>query len=69
MVFLDVGEWVTSNLLFGAVFVVAGAGVVGLFWYVLRGDRLNRRGLQSDRAEDFVETVTATREPQGREQG
>ena len=40
--FLATGEWWVSNLLFGAAFVVAGVGVVGIGWWVLRGDRLNR---------------------------
>ncbi len=40
--FLDAGEWWFANLLFGAAFLVAGIGIVGIAVYVLRGDRLNR---------------------------
>ena len=41
MVYLA-GEWVLANLMLGLAFVVAGAGVLGLGWWVVRGDRINR---------------------------
>lgn len=40
--FLATGEWWVANILFGAAFVVAGIGIVGIGWWVVRGDRLNR---------------------------
>lgn len=40
--FLATGEWWFANILFGAVFVVAGIGIVGIGWWVMRGERLNR---------------------------
>ncbi len=55
-----VGEWVPANLLFGAAFVVAVAGVIGLGWYVMRGDRLNRANLPAGTAEPGIEVVTGT---------
>ena len=36
------GEWVPANLGFGAVFLIAALGCVGLGWWVVRGDRINR---------------------------
>jgi hypothetical protein len=36
------GEWWTANIGFGLVLLVAGLGCVGLGWWVIRGDRLNR---------------------------
>jgi hypothetical protein len=36
------GEWIPSNILFGAAFVFAGLLVVGLGAWVLSGDRRNR---------------------------
>lgn len=42
MLYLDTGEWVSSNLLFSAAFVVALLGIIGIAVYVLRGDRMNR---------------------------
>jgi hypothetical protein len=41
MVFL-VGEWVPAWLGLSVTFLVAGLGVVGLGWWVLRKDKLNR---------------------------
>ena len=41
MVFLA-GEWVPAGLGFSITFLVAGLGVVGLGWWVLRGDARNR---------------------------
>ena len=37
------GEWVTANLGFGLVFLLAGAGCIALGYWVIRGDRLNRQ--------------------------
>lgn len=39
----DAGEWVYASLFMGLAFLVAALGVVGLGWYVMRGDSLNRR--------------------------
>jgi Tfp pilus assembly protein PilO len=36
------GEWVNAWLEMSITFLVAALGVVGLGWWVLRGDRLNR---------------------------
>ena len=36
------GEWVPAWLEMSITFLVAALGVVGLGWWVLRGDRLNR---------------------------
>ena len=36
------GEWVPAWLYLSITFLVASMGVVGLGWWVLRGDRLNR---------------------------
>ena len=48
MVFLA-GEWVPAWLWMSMTFLVAGLGVAGLGWWVLRGDARNRA------AEDAVE--------------
>lgn len=40
---VDAGEWVTASLFMGLAFLVAALGVVGLGWYVMRGDSRNRR--------------------------
>jgi hypothetical protein len=37
-----IGEWWQANLAMGGAFIVAAAGVVGLGWWVLRGDGINR---------------------------
>ena len=42
MNYLYIGEWWIANVLFGVVFIVAGAGITGIAWYVLKHDRLNR---------------------------
>ena len=42
---LLLGEWWMSNILFGGVFLVAAIFIIALAWYVLRGDRLNRIGV------------------------
>jgi hypothetical protein len=39
------GEWWQSNAMFGGVFAVVAIFVFGLAWYVMRGDRLNRTGI------------------------
>jgi hypothetical protein len=36
------GEWVPAWLALSVTFLVASLGVVGLGWWVLRGDKLNR---------------------------
>jgi hypothetical protein len=36
------GEWVPAFVGMGLAFLVAASGVIGLGWWVLRGDRLNR---------------------------
>ena len=41
-VFLNVGEWVPAWLGLSATFLVASLVVVGLGWWVLRGDARNR---------------------------
>ena len=54
MLYLAIGEWVTSNILFAAAFAVALGAIVGIAVYVLRGDRLNRATLDQP-----IETATA----------
>lgn len=46
---LLVGEWVPAWLWMSMTFLVATLGVVGLGWWVLRGDAINRK------AEDAVQ--------------
>jgi hypothetical protein len=36
------GEWVSAWLFMSVTFLVAALGVVGLGWWVLRGDARNR---------------------------
>jgi hypothetical protein len=43
-VILLAGEWVAAWLAMSVTFLVASLGVVGLGWWVLRGDALNRAG-------------------------
>ena len=38
----QVGEWVPAWLAMSVTFLVASLGVVGLGWWVLRGDARNR---------------------------
>ncbi len=45
MLYLATGEWVTSNILFSAAFLVAMIGIIGIAVYVLRGDRMNRAAM------------------------
>ena len=42
MLLLAAGEWVPAWLFMSITFLVASLGVVGLGWWVLRGDALNR---------------------------
>jgi hypothetical protein len=42
------GEWWQSNAMFGGVFAVIAIFVFGLAWYVMRGDRLNRLGIDDE---------------------
>jgi hypothetical protein len=48
------GEWVPAWLAMSITFLVASLGVVGLGWWVLRGDTRNRAG------EDAVEAAATT---------
>ena len=44
MIFLaQSGEWVNAWLEMSITFLVASLGVVGLGWWVVRGDRRNRK--------------------------
>jgi hypothetical protein len=43
-VILLAGEWVAAWLAMSVTFLVASLGVVGLGWWVLRGDARNRAG-------------------------
>jgi hypothetical protein len=42
LIFLNAGEWVPAWLFMSLTFLVASLGVVGLGWWVLRGDARNR---------------------------
>jgi len=42
VIFLNAGEWVPAWLYMSITFLVASLGVVGLGWWVLRGDERNR---------------------------
>lgn len=42
------GEWVPAWLAMSVTFLVASLGVVGLGWWVLRGDKLNRAAEEAD---------------------
>ena len=42
MILLNAGEWVPAWLYMSITFLVASLGVVGLGWWVLRGDARNR---------------------------
>jgi hypothetical protein len=48
------GEWVPAWLAMSITFLVAALGVVGLGWWVLRGDARNRA------AEEAAENATST---------
>ena len=41
------GEWIPAWLGLSVTFLVAAVGVVGLGWWVLRGDARNRRTEES----------------------
>ena len=42
------GEWPFANLLFGTVFLAAALGVTGIGYWVIRADRLNRKGEETE---------------------
>jgi len=44
------GEWVPAWLAMSIAFLVAGLGVAGLGWWVLRGDARNRAGEEAAEA-------------------
>jgi hypothetical protein len=46
-VVLLIGEWVAAWLAMSVTFLVAALGVVGLGWWVLRGDARNRASERS----------------------
>jgi hypothetical protein len=56
VILLAGGEWVAAWLAMSITFLVASLGVVGLGWWVLRGDARNRKG------EDVGEAVNAAHE-------
>jgi hypothetical protein len=57
MIFLaEAGEWVSAWLAMSITFLVASLGVVGLGWWVLRGDARNRKG------EEVAEAATPEHE-------
>jgi hypothetical protein len=37
------GEWIPASIGLGLAFLVATLGVIGLAWWVLRGEAINRR--------------------------
>ncbi|HKF19178.1 MAG TPA: hypothetical protein VKF14_18605 [Candidatus Dormibacteraeota bacterium] len=43
MIYLWVGEWIPAWGYMSLAFLVAALGVVGLGWWVLKADRINRR--------------------------
>jgi hypothetical protein len=49
-VVLLVGEWVPAWLGLSATFLVAALGVVGLGWWVLRKDKMNRAAEEAELA-------------------
>jgi hypothetical protein len=49
-VVLLVGEWVPAWLGLSATFLVAALGVVGLGWWVLRKDKMNRAAQEAELA-------------------
>jgi hypothetical protein len=58
-VVLLAGEWVAAWLEMSITFLVAGLGVVGLGWWVLRGDARNRaaeRSLETPAPPEHAET-------------
>jgi hypothetical protein len=65
-VFLD-GEWINSNLAFGAAFLVAGVGVILLFAYVVRGDMRIRRSAGADALDEGAQPASRSGEPPAEE--
>ncbi len=51
MLFLS-GEWVFAWLGMSLAFLVASGGVVGLGWWVLRGDARNRKAEEAAMEQD-----------------
>jgi hypothetical protein len=49
-VVLLVGEWVPAWLGMSVTFLVAALGVVGLGWWVLRKDKMNRAAQEAELA-------------------
>ena len=43
VIYLWVGEWIPAWGYMSLAFLVAAIGVVGLGWWVLKADRINRR--------------------------
>ena len=43
VIYLWVGEWIPAWGYMSLAFLVAALGVVGLGWWVLKADRINRR--------------------------
>jgi hypothetical protein len=56
VILLAGGEWVAAWLAMSITFLVASLGVVGLGWWVLRGDARNRKG------EDVAEALSTEHE-------
>ena len=54
MVYLDVGEWIPAWGFMSLAFLVATLGVVGLGWWVLRGEARNR-ALEDAASEEPIE--------------
>ena len=48
------GEWPFANLLFGTVFLAAGLAVVGIGYWVIRHDRLNRVGEETEPVDEHL---------------
>jgi hypothetical protein len=55
-VVLLVGEWVPAWLGMSATFLVAALGVVGLGWWVLRKDKMNRAAEDAELAAETQPT-------------
>jgi hypothetical protein len=49
-----IGEWIPAWFFMSAAFLVATLGVVGLGWWVMRADHLNRR-FEDTPSEDAAE--------------
>jgi hypothetical protein len=54
-VILLAGEWVPAWLAMSVTFLVATLGVVGLGWWVLRGDARNRAAEEAVESTDTAE--------------